>query len=210
MNSPNKKHFGILAVFITAVLKFILMDWLNWRVFYLTGVCLFWLGYILYRLKTDRELVRFWGFKKEYFRQTMFCLAPLISITIIGSILYGSFNKSLSFSWHFLLVLFLYSFWGIIQQFIMLGIITNKMLSLTEVKMNRYLIIVLISTLFSLIHYTDFFLVVFTFCLELIFITVYLKWRNLWAIGIAHGWIGTFILYYVLGRDLWAELLSVF
>ena len=210
MNYVNQKHFEILAVFITAALKFILMDWLNWRAFYLTGICLFWLGYIFFQVKTDRESVKFWGFKKEHFRQTMLCLAPLIFIVIIVSPLFSSFNKSLFFSWQFILVLFLYSLWGIIQQFIMLGIISNSMVSIAEVKINKYLLIVLISILFSLIHYPDFFLMIFTFSLELIFITVYLKWRNLWAIGIAHGWIASFILYFVLGRDLWAELLSSF
>jgi hypothetical protein len=41
--------------------------------------------------------------------------------------------------------------------------------------------------------------------MEVVFIIVYIKWRNLWAMGIAHGWIATFILYFVLERDLWAE-----
>ena len=134
----------------------------------------------------------------------------LIFITIIGSVLYSNFNESLSFSWYFILVLILYPFWGLIQQFMMLGIISQNLASATEGKMNRYLIIFLVSALFSMVHYPSFFLMIFTFFLEVVFITIYLKWRNLWAIGIAHGWIATFILYYVLDRNLWSELFSIF
>jgi uncharacterized membrane protein (DUF485 family) len=50
----------------------------------------------------------------------------------------------------------------------------------------------------------------FTFAMEVIFLTVYFKWRNLWAIGLAHGWIATFLIYYVLDRDLWTELFAWF
>lgn len=186
------------------------MDWLHWNVFYITGIVLFWVVYILYRVKSNREALIFWGFKKEHFRQSMLYLAPLIFITGIGSVLYSSMNASLSFPWSFMLILLLYPLWGLIQQFMMLGIISQNLANATEGKMNRYLIIFLVSALFSMVHYPSFFLMIFTFFLEVVFITVYLKWRNLWAIGIAHGWIGTFILYYVLHRNLWSELFSIF
>jgi uncharacterized protein len=186
------------------------MDWLDWRAFYITGIFLFWLGYIYYRVKSNRDTLKHWGFKKEYFKQTLLYLAPLVFIASVVSVLYSLFNKSLSFSWYFILVLILYPLWGIIQQFMMLGIISHNLVTITGGKMNRYLIIFLVSTLFSLIHYPSFFLMIFTFFLEVVFITVYLKWRNLWAIGIAHGWIATFILYYVLDRNLWSELFSMF
>lgn len=186
------------------------MDWLNWRAFYMVGVCLLWLGYILFRLKTNREYLTIWGFKKEYFKQTIIYLAPLIFISIIVSVLYSYYHKSLSFSWHFILVFFLYPFWGIIQQFMMLGIISQNLIAITEEKMSSFLVIFFVSILFCLVHYPSFILMGFTFFLEIVFITVYLKWRNLWAIGIAHGWIATFILYFILGRDLWAELLGRF
>ena len=168
------------------------------------------MAYILYRVKSNRETLILWGFKKEHFKQSLLYLAPLMFITGIVSVLYSSMNESLSFSWYFILVLLLYPLWGLIQQFMMLGIISQNLPSAAEGKMNRYLIVFLVSALFSIVHYPSFFLMIFTFFLEVVFVTVYLKWRNLWAIGIAHGWVGTFILYYVLGRDLWSELFSIF
>jgi len=206
----NQQQFVILAVVLTAILKFIFMDWLNWSVFYICGIVLFWIAYILYRVKSNRETLILWGFKKEHFKQSLLYLAPLMFITGIVSVLYSSMNESLSFSWYFILILLLYPLWGLVQQFMMLGIISQNLASAAEGKMNRYLIIFLVSALFSMVHYPSFFLMIFTFFLEAVFVTVYLKWRNLWAIGIAHGWVGTFILYYVLGRDLWSELFSTF
>ena len=210
MKYTNQQQFEILAVFLTAMLKFVFMDWLNWSIFYITGIVLFWLIYILYRVRSNRETLILWGFKKEYFKQSVIYLAPLMFITGIVSVLYSCMNESLSFSWYFILVLLLYPLWGLVQQFMMLGIISQNLASAAEGKMNRYLIVFLVSALFSMVHYPSFFLMIFTFFLEVVFVTVYLKWRNLWAIGIAHGWVGTFILYYVLGRDLWSELFSTF
>ena len=73
------------------------MDWLNWRAFYISGIVLFWLGYILYRAKSNRETLNRWGIKREYFKQSMLSLAPLIFFTIIGSVLYSNFSESLYF-----------------------------------------------------------------------------------------------------------------
>ena len=186
------------------------MDWLNWSVFYIPGIVLFWLAYILFRVNSNREIIILWGFKKAYFKQSMLSLAPLIFLTGIVSVLYSIINESLTFSWTFILVLLLYPFWGLIQQFMMLGIVSQSLEGLTEGKMNRVLLIFLVSALFSLVHYPSPFLMIFTFFLEVVFTLVYLKWRNLWAIGFAHGWIGTLILYYVLDRNLWSELFSIF
>ncbi len=210
MKNTNHQQFAILAVCITAALKFIFMDWLNWSVFYICGIVLFWMAYILYRVKSNRETLIVWGFKKEHFKLSLLYLAPLIILTGIVSVLYSILHESLTFSWTFILVLLLYPFWGLIQQFMMLGIVSQSLESLTEGKMNRVLLIFLVSALFSLVHYPSPFLMIFTFFLEVVFTLVYLKWRNLWAIGFAHGWIGTLILYYVLDRNLWSELFSIF
>ena len=84
-------------------------------------------------------------------------------ITGNSSVLYSSIYESLSFSWFFILILLLYPFWGLIQQFTMLFIISQNKASPSEGIMNRYLIIFLLSPLLSLIHFPSFFLMIFTF-----------------------------------------------
>lgn len=200
----------LTAVLITGVLKFIFMDWFQWRVFYIAGICLLWITYIYYRLSRDRDILKHWGFKKEKFRQSLVILMPVVFLSVIFSILYGHFNRSLFFTWQIIPVLLLYPAWGILQQYLMLGIISNDLMEISEARVSRYLIAFIVSALFALIHYPSLMLMAFTFFMEAIFIVVYLKWRNLWAIGIAHGWIATFLLYYVLERDLWSELFGRF
>ena len=180
------------------------------RAFYIAGICLFWIAYIFYRVSVNNNILSFWGFKREFFKQTMLSLLPFVILSITVSILYGHFNNGLFITWHIIPIFILYPLWGIIQQYLMLGIISNSLLSIFEVKLNRYITIFLVSFLFGLIHYPSFFLMIFTFIMELVFITVYFRWRNLWAIGIAHGWIASFLLYFVLERDLWTELFKWF
>ena len=181
-----------------------------WRSFYIAGICIIWLTYIFYRLSANKDILKHWGFKKEYFKPTLLLLTPLVFLSIIFSILYGHFNHSLFFTWQIIPVLLLYPAWGVLQQYLMLGIISNDLIEIFEAKVSRYLIVFIVSALFTLIHYPSLVLMAFTFFMEAVFIAVYLKWRNLWAIGIAHGWIATFLLYYVLERNLWAELFGKF
>lgn len=183
-----------------------MMDWLQWRGFYIAGIGIFWLGYVVIRIKNNKEQPALWGVRKEGFWPSMFFLIPFIVISILVCLVYAGVNNNLYFSWRILPVLALYPLWGIIQQFLMLGIISQNLGRLNSIKGNRYGIVLIVSVLFSLMHFPDFLLMIFTFCLEILFITVYFKWKNLWAIGIAHGWIATFLLYYVLERSLWKEL----
>jgi len=183
------------------------MDWLQWRGVFIAGVGLFWLGYIVLQTKTTNQL-QIWGFKASGFKQTMLFLAPFVLISMMVSMVYANFHNKLFFTWHLLPILFLYPLWGIIQQFLMLGIISQNVHTLFNKRVNRYVIILIVSALFSIIHYPNYFLMIFSFFLEIVFITVYFTWKNLWAIGIAHGWIATFILFYILERNLWLELFA--
>jgi hypothetical protein len=137
-------------------------------------------------------------------------LSPLVLLSIIVSILYGHFKNSFFITWSIIPILILYPVWGIIQQYLMLGIVSQGLLSIFETKRKRLVIVFLVSFFFSLIHYPGYFLMIFTFVMEVVFIAVYWRWRNLWAIGIAHGWIATFLIYYVLERDPWTELFQWF
>jgi hypothetical protein len=45
-----------------------------------------------------------------------------------------------------------------------------------------------------------------TFVLALIYSTVYLRQRNVYALGIFHGWLGAIFYYTVVARDPFAEV----
>jgi hypothetical protein len=60
--SNRQRIFEIMAVILTGAGKFIFMDWLNWRFFYITTVCLFWMAYVVYRKKKNPNILKYWGF----------------------------------------------------------------------------------------------------------------------------------------------------
>jgi hypothetical protein len=204
----KNKYVELSAIAVTAILKFILMDWLNQKGVYIAGVCIFWLFYIRYRQTTNRFILKYWGFKGEHFKTVLSFLIPLVLIIALLSIAYSYYRNGWNFSWHIIPILLLYPVWGIIQQYLMLGIISHNLIALLKMSVRKYVVIFFVSTLFALIHYPNPLLMLLTFWMEVLFIWIYLKWRNLWAIGIAHGWMGTFLLYYVMERDLWVELFS--
>jgi hypothetical protein len=111
---------------------------------------------------------------------------------------------------HILPILVLYPVWGIIQQFMLVNILAENLRNLRTSLSGKFTVVLLTSGIFSLVHYPIYLLMVFTLVMEVLFLNVYFKLRNLWAIGIAHGWAATFIIGYILERDLWVELFAWF
>ncbi|WP_291855865.1 CPBP family glutamic-type intramembrane protease [Marinilabilia sp.] len=204
----RRKWFEIFAVFITGALKYILMDWLELRVFYIVSACLFWMIYILKRYQTDKQILQDWGFHKSGFKKTFLFGIPLAFLIIPGIIL--SQTNSSPLTWNLIPVLALYPFWGLIQQFLMISIIAGNLRSISSLKLKKNQVIIFVSFLFAMAHYPYWPLMVFTFAMEVVFIIAWLRWRNLLALGLLHGWLGGLFLYLVLERNLWNELWSIF
>ncbi|WP_430814156.1 CPBP family glutamic-type intramembrane protease [Carboxylicivirga sp. RSCT41] len=194
-------------MFLTAFLKYLLIDCLSVRSIYIVGISFFWISYILFRNRTHKE---FEILKFHNFKQSIIILLPFFLLNCLACLFYAYNKNTLDISWHILLVFLLYPVWGVMQQFIMLEIILVFVIKYLSGNTNTIILVFIVSTLFGIIHYPNAFLMIYAFCLELVLASVYLKWRNLWAIGITHGWIATFLLYYVLERNLWLELLSGF
>jgi len=210
MNKNRERRIEIAAVVGTGLMKFILMDWLGLRLFYVFAACLFWFIYVYRKHKKNPDVLKLWGFQKAYMRSSFFVLIPVALVIISGTVIYGVLNEVNFVSWHILPVLVLYPAWGIIQQFMMVGIVAGNLNKLTDVKITDSQIILFTAFLFALVHFPSIPLVGFTFFLEIIFIKIYLKWPNIWSLGLFHGWIGTFFTYFVLERDLWSELWIIF
>jgi membrane protease YdiL (CAAX protease family) len=63
--------------------------------------------------------------------------------------------------------------------------------------------------LFGLAHWPDGVLMATTFLLGVVFIPMYLRWRNLWPLGVYHGWLGALMYFWILQRDPVAEILHL-
>ncbi len=211
MTDTNKeRQLEIYAVIITGLLKFILLDWLDFRMFYIVAACLFWLIYIYRKYRKNSYILRSWGFQKVHLKQSFFILLPVALITITGIVIYGIKINARFLNWHIIPIFVMYPVWGIIQQFMIIGLIAGNLKEMTNIKITEWQIILLTSSLFALVHYPSIPLMIYAFVMEVVFIRVYFKWKNLWTQGLYHGWVSGFFIFFVLGRDLWNELWQFF
>jgi len=203
----DKLHiFEIAAVFATGLLKYVFVDWLNLRVIYIGAACIFWSVYIYKRYRGNKQILQHWGFRKNRFRHTFLFITPFASLMTVAIVSYGISYNAVFLNWHIIPVFIFYPAWGVIQQFLMLSLVAGNLRLITTVKLSKIQIILLTSAVFALVHYPSLPLMVFTFFMELGFAFAYFKWRNLWALGLFHGWVASLLLFFVLGRDLWNEL----
>ena len=209
-HSEKEKRLEILAVLITGLLKFVLVDWLKLRLFFILFACLFWLIFIYKKYKNDPQILKNWGFQNYNLKQSFLALLPFALFGIAGIIIYGVTTNSALLSWHIIPILVFYPAWGLIQQFLIVGLIAGNLRTPDAGKIADLQIILFTALLFSLVHFPHISLVFYAFVLELILTSIYFKWKNLWSIGLFHGWVSSFFLFFVLGRDLLTELWVVF
>lgn len=208
--NDKRRWLEITAVLATGLFKYVLMDWLNFRAFYIAVVCIFWSVYIYKRYRTDKFVLQQWGFRKNNFRQSFLFLLPFALVMVAAIIWYGISYNVIFLNWHLIPVFLFYPAWGIIQQFLIAALVAGNLQAIQKVKLRKSQIFLLTSLVFAWVHYPSLPLMVFTFFMELVFLLAYFKWRNLWALGLYHGWVASLLLFFVLGRDLWNELWTVF
>lgn len=205
-----RRWLEIAAVVSTGVMKYIFMDWLNLRVFYIGAASLLWAVYIYKRYRENPLILREWGFRYENLKPSFLFILPFTLSIITAIILYGYYSHAIFLNWHVIPVLAIYPVWGIVQQFLTLALVAGNLLAITSVKPNKNQIILFISVLFALVHYPSLPLIIFTFFMEMVFAIAYFRWRNLWPLALCHGWVASLLLFFVLGRDLWDELWPIF
>lgn len=200
----------LIAVGITGVLKFVLADWLQFKMFYIVAACLFWGFYIYKKYRKHPQILKFWGFQKKNFRNSFTFILPFAIAVGLGIFVYGIVVNARFFNWHVIPIILLYPAWGVIQQFMMLGLIGRNLKELKKKKCSDWQVIMAVSLVFSLVHYPSISLMMYVLVMEIIFGWAYFKWNNIWTLGLYHGWVSGFFIFFVLERDLWTELWSVF
>lgn len=209
MKEEQYKTFEIIGAILTAVGKFVFVNWLEWKLPYIIVACLFWIGYVIYRARRDPRALEYWGLTTTNFNKTAKELVPIAALCMLLFIGLGNYFGTNVLDWTILPILLLYPFWGIVQQFLTVGLIAKNLDELKRPQINRWLIILLTALIFAGIHYPYPLLILGTFLLALVYATIYLRGRNLLVLGILHGWLGTIFMYTILGRHLWDEVFGV-
>jgi hypothetical protein len=203
----RRARLEVAAVIATGTLHVIFESILDAKVIFLPIAIVAWIAYLFVRVRREPSVPKEWGFRTDTFRPA-FRLSTLIGfpaavLLVAGAQLLGNSIWSLSF-----LVLFLvYPVWGLAQQFLLQGLLAAN---LERIVQNRFATTALAAFLFGLVHAPDWILSALTFGLGIVFVPIYLATRNLYALGLYHGWLGTLAYCGVLGRNPVEEALQFF
>lgn len=206
--SNKRRIFEICAVILTGFGKFIFVDIFPLKFWYIIIAITFWIGYILYRSLKNYQILSYWGFHRKGFKNLFFKILPIAFAAVTLFLIYGVLNNTLIISWHILPTLLLYPIWGTIQQFLMIALVAVNLDDFKGTKIPRLIIIGVTAILFSIVHYPSMLLIAGTFVLGLFYAFLFLRYRNIWVLGIYHGWLGAFFYFFVLNRDSWIEVLN--
>jgi membrane protease YdiL (CAAX protease family) len=204
--SYKRRVLEITAVVLTAIGKFIFMDWLNWRFAFVAIAILCWVIYIIYRSRKQPGILRYWGFRSDNFKKVVKMILPFGVFSLIAFAGIGFYQGTVNMSWHIIPILVLYPLWGVIQQFLLIALTAGNMQDMKSYRLNKQFIILITAILFALVHYPYTWLMIGTFILALLYGFIYLKERNIYVLGIFHGWLGGLFYYTVVDRDPFLEM----
>lgn len=210
MISNKRRVFEVLGVVVTALGKFVFMDYLHWRFQFVATAILIWGIYLFSQKRNQPELLHYWGFRVDNFKSVARFLIPFGLLAILGFVVVGFYKETLQINWHILPILITYPIWGLIQQFLIMALVAGNLEDLNTLKLPRFFIVLFTATIFSVVHYPQVWLMLATFVMALLYGFIYLKNRNLYALGLFHGWLGAIFYYTVLGenpfRDIFLKL----
>ena len=129
------------------------------------------------------------GFRKGNFRECAERLAPAVALAALFLLAVGILLETLRpISLEYgCLCLAAYCPWGIFQQYLLNGFIANRLLGAASV---RY-VPVMSAAMFAGAHLPNWFLMSVTFVLGYISTRIFLRYRNIYFLGLAHAVIGT-------------------
>lgn len=162
----------------------------------LAGVVL-WGAYLLFRSRREPGFLPriLWGGTLQ--RQGLWALAAFtfsgVSLAVAVGLMGGTWPPPPSF-W---LILLVYPVWGTAQQFLLNAVLARHVRSFLPSGWAH-----LVAALaFAAAHVPDWPVVAATFPAALFWVWVYPRVSHLPLLGTAHGLVGTFFFYLVLGRD---------
>jgi len=204
--SHNKlsKWFEFLAVATTGLLHLLFKN-IGAKGLFIALASVSWISYIVWQAGQDQSKWVKWGFQTKNLSSAFFW-PTLIFVVAAGAMAwYGATNGRVLWEGNILFLLLLYPLWGILQQFLVQALGVANLMTLFPGQ-GRWVAMPVGIVLFSLIHFPNGLLMIATGLMAGLFIPCYLRDRNLWPLGLYHGWLGTFFYLWVLGKDPWVSV----
>jgi uncharacterized protein len=176
------------------------------KVIFIPSVLLFYGLYIYKSYRENPEFLTVWGLRMDNIRARA-AVKPTAIFTAIAAVIIMLMVKHTP-SWNMVYMLFLYPFYGIVQQFIVLSLVVNNLRHMYIPYVHENTLTLAISIIFGAIHLNSIVLAAATFLFAFGMMRIYLLFENIIVCGISHGVLATLLYYLVLGQDPLVELFS--
>jgi len=206
--SSPRSALEVAGVIATGGLHLVLVHAFSARAVFIAVSIAAWSSYIAARLWKYPGCLLVWGFSRRGLRDTLTATTAVTILAAAVLAIIARYQNTLSLQWHMLPLLLLYPIWGLVQQFLVQALVAANLKRAGPFKSSTGLVTPICSLLFGIVHLPDLRLAMCTFLLGLVFTPIYLKWRNLWPLGLYHGWLGVLFYFWVLRRDPWSEVLG--
>jgi hypothetical protein len=193
----------VVAVLLTGALHLVFEEVLDQKLLFIALAGIGWLLYLGIRVRREPGLIAGWGFQRQGLAAAFRHTSIFGGIAIGAMAVFGAIQGTLGLHWHMLPLLALYPVWGLVQQFLLQGLLTRNLVEAVPALRSPWRVTPVAAVLFGLVHLPDLWLAGATFLLALAFTPFYLRDRNLWPLGLWHGWLGVFAYFWILGRDPW-------
>jgi len=203
--SDRTRLLEIIAAGLTAVGKILFINTWDFRAPYIVISILGWVAYIVYRTRKNPELLSYWGLATDGFQSTFLRLLPIALACCALFVAAGFYFQTEVIDHTLIYILLLYPIWGIVQQFLVLGIFSRNLKDGFGGRKPDAFVIAVTALLFAVIHYPSPLLIAATFPLAIVYTWLFLRGSNILALGVYHGWLGGVFFYTILGRNPWME-----
>lgn len=205
--SDRPRWGEVAAVAATGVLHLVCKP-LGLQGSYIVGAIAFWIGYVIVTAYRRPVVLREWGFRYDNlwpaFQASTAVFMPLMLLMVAIAWSRGALVVSSSL----LIMLLLYPAWGLVQQFLVQALLVTN-LAKGPLRNHRVVLVAVGGALFSVVHLGNAILVFATAVVGAAFVLLYLKFRNLWPLGLFHGWLATLFYLWFLQRDKLTEIFGL-
>lgn len=152
---------------------------------------IFILGFFILSHILRGERIASLGFRWSNFRECMETMAPALLLLALSLMACGVLLETIrhiSVEYGFMCLL-AYCPWGIFQQYLLNGYIANRLMAVSSARH----VPLMAAALFAGAHLPNWFLMVVTFVTGYVSTRIFMRYRNIYFLGLAHAVIGTLI-----------------
>jgi hypothetical protein len=173
----------------------------------------FWIGYILVRCRREPGVWREWGFGTANLLSASLAAGAAVAVGAAGVLLDGATHQGVRLPTTAWILVPLYLPWGLLQQFLLNAIVARNLVGVlrragTSIRVATLVAVAVAAVLFGLVHLPDLVLTALCTAAGAVWVAIYLRWRNLWPLGLSHVVLGVLAYYVVLRRDPLAEIVA--